>query len=75
LTRSRNHQVTADHFRALAARCADAGRRCSDLFAKEEFRRLAQEFSAEAAELERSPNHDTSWRQFLDLPHATAGDR
>ena len=44
--------MTAIYFRALAAQCLKAGRDCSDLFAKEEFRRLANEFSTKADELD-----------------------
>ena len=43
--------MTAVYFRALAAQCRK-GRDCSDLFAKEEFRRLANEFSTKADELD-----------------------
>jgi hypothetical protein len=52
--------VTAIYFRDLAAQCRKAGRNCSDLFAKEEFRRLATELSAKADELDGSfkdPEH------------------
>jgi hypothetical protein len=52
--------VTAMYFRTLAAQCLKAGRDCSDLFAKEEFRRLATEFTAKADELEvltKDPEH------------------
>jgi len=34
----------AIYFRTLAARCCKSARDCSDQFAREEFRRLAQEF-------------------------------
>jgi hypothetical protein len=44
--------MTAIYFRTLAAQCRKAGRDCSDLFAKEEFRRLATEFSTKADELD-----------------------
>ena len=44
--------MTAIYFRALAAQCRKAGRDCSDLFAKEEFRRLANEFNTKADELD-----------------------
>jgi hypothetical protein len=44
--------MTAKYFRDLAARCRKAARECFDLYAKEEFRRLAGEFSAKADELE-----------------------
>jgi hypothetical protein len=44
--------MTAIYFRNLAARCQKAARECFDLYAKEEFRRLAGEFTAKANELE-----------------------
>ncbi len=44
--------MTAVYFRALAAQCRKAGSDCSDLFAKEEFRHLANEFSTKADELD-----------------------
>ena len=37
------------YFRSLAARCRVSARDCSDLFAKEEFRRLANEFESESS--------------------------
>ena len=40
------------YFRRLAVRCFAASRDCFDLHAKEEFRKLAQEFTAKADELE-----------------------
>jgi hypothetical protein len=64
--------MTAIYFRTLAAQCRKAGRDCTDLFAKEEFRRLAGEFSTKADELEglRLPRSQ-SWgaernSQFID---------
>jgi hypothetical protein len=44
--------MTAAYFRALASRCRTAARACADLYAKEDFHRLAQEFDAKANELE-----------------------
>jgi hypothetical protein len=44
--------MTANYFRALAARCRTASRDSFDLFAKEEFRQLATEFNARANELD-----------------------
>jgi hypothetical protein len=41
------------YFRRLAVRCQTASRDCFELRAKEEFRRLAEEFTAKADELER----------------------
>lgn len=58
--------MTAIYFRALAAHCLKAGGDCSDLFAKEEFRRLATGFSAKADELDvlsKDPEHGArGWR-------------
>ena len=44
--------MTASYFRDLASRCRKAASECFDLYAKEEFRRLAREFSAKADELD-----------------------
>jgi hypothetical protein len=44
--------MSAKYFRDLAARCRNTARDCFDLYAKEEFRRLAGEFSAKADELD-----------------------
>ena len=44
--------MDADYFRALAARCLAAARSSFDLHAVEEFRKLADEFTQKAAELE-----------------------
>ena len=41
------------YFRHLAVRCLTASRDCYELRAKEEFRKLAEEFAAKADELER----------------------
>jgi hypothetical protein len=41
------------YFRRLAVRCLTASRDCFELRAKEEFRRLAEEFTAKTDELER----------------------
>jgi hypothetical protein len=45
--------MNSAYLRALAARCRKSGRHCGDLFAKEEFYRLANEFALKAAELDR----------------------
>jgi hypothetical protein len=42
------------YFRSLAAHCRTSARDCRDLFAQEEFRRLANEFETRADQLERS---------------------
>ena len=49
--------MTASYFRTLAGRCRTASRESCDLFAKEEFRQLATEFNAKAAELDFSSKH------------------
>jgi hypothetical protein len=49
--------MTANYFRTLAARCRTASRDSVDLFAKEEFRQLATEFTAKANELDVSSKH------------------
>ena len=49
--------MTANYFRTLAARCRTASRNSVDLFAKEEFRQLATEFTAKANELDVSSKH------------------
>jgi hypothetical protein len=46
--------MSAIYFRTLAVRCQKSARECGDCFAKEEFRRLANEFAAKANELEGS---------------------
>jgi len=45
--------LTATYFRTLAVRCLTAARDCHDHRAREEFRLLADEFTAKANELER----------------------
>jgi hypothetical protein len=47
--------MDASYLRALAARCLAASRNCFDLRAVEEFRKLANEFTGRADELERRP--------------------
>ncbi len=62
--------MTAHYFRALATECNKAARDCFDLFAKEEFRRLANEFKAKADELDGGSTsgwwHLGSRAQFID---------
>lgn len=66
--------MNASYFRALAIQCRNAARECFDLFAKEEFRRLAGEFTAKADELDggsRRPSQPEWWStakpsQFVD---------
>ena len=63
--------MTASYFRALATRCRNAARECFDLFAKEEFRRLAGEFTAKADELDCGSTRSSQWStakpsQFVD---------
>jgi hypothetical protein len=67
--------VTAIYFRALAAQCLKAGRDCSDLFAKEEFRRLATGFSAKADELDVLSKHpEHAARVWRPQQHTQSGD-
>jgi hypothetical protein len=56
--------MTANYFRALAARCRTASHDSFDLFAKEEFRQLATEFNAKANELDFSSENpgQFTWR-------------
>jgi hypothetical protein len=49
--------MTANYFRALASRCRKVSHDCFDLYAKEEFRRLATEFNAKADELDYTSRH------------------
>ncbi len=49
--------MTAMYFRDLASRCRNASRDCFDLFAKEEFSRLATEFASKANELDFVTKH------------------
>ena len=69
--------MTPDYFRALAARCRTSAHSCFDLYAKEEFARLASEFDARASELKapgepRSSIGLLSWRR--DPLRGFAGD-
>ena len=52
------------YFRSLAARCRVSARDCSDFFAKEEFRRLANELQCEEL---------ISWNNRSYLLHRLAG--
>ena len=61
--------MTASYFRDLASRCHKASRDCFDLFAKEEFRRLATEFSAKADELDYSQAHQERPAWFWRSQH------
>jgi hypothetical protein len=64
---------TAEYFRALAARCRTSARSCLDLYAKEEFGRLASELDARAAEL-TAPS-ETRWSiGSVASPRGFAGD-
>ena len=60
--------MTAEYFRALASRCRNSARSCFDLYAKEEFGRLAHEFDVRAGELDAPAEHHWSvgllpWRR------------
>ena len=50
------HPVSASYFRRLAVRCLTAARDCYDRRAGDELRQLADEFTAQANELE-TPLH------------------
>jgi hypothetical protein len=55
LIKKRNAPMSVSiYFRSLAARCRTSARDCIDLFAKEEFRKLANEFETRADQLERT---------------------
>lgn len=63
--------MTASYFRAVASRCRKASHECFDLFAKEEFSRLATEFNAKADELDFSSKHPERsgwWRREQKPP-------
>jgi hypothetical protein len=63
--------MTADYFRELASRCRKASRDCFDLFAKEEFRRLANELNAKADEVEFSSRYPERTGWFWQPQHHT----
>ena len=68
--------MTGIYFSTLAAQCLKAGRDCCDLFAKEEFRRLANGFSAKADELDllsKDPEY-TAW-VWHTQQHTPSADR
>ena len=71
------NSVTASYFRSLASRCRADARDSFDLYAKEEFRRLAHEFDIKADELELSANRDgpTGWWPQPEQPQAMGRDR
>jgi hypothetical protein len=64
------------YFRSLAARCRKSARDCRDHFAREEFRRLANEFDAKANQMECSnlPPDSAAWGK-LEQSRGFAGDR
>ena len=55
--------ITASYFRTLAVRCLTVARDCYDHRAKEELRKLADEFTAKADDLENPP------RTFVSMPY------
>jgi len=63
---------TSTYFRSLAERCRTSARECRDHFAKEEFRRLAQEFETRADQLGYS---DAAWLTKPEQPRGFAGER
>jgi hypothetical protein len=70
-----SRRMTAIYFRDLAARCRKAARDCFDLYAKEEFRRLASEFSAKAEELEGASAQSAQSRWWSTAKPAQFIDR
>jgi hypothetical protein len=70
--------ATTTYFRFLAARCRTSARDCRDHFAKEEFRRLAQEFEIRADHLEcaSQPTEEPDWwLSQREQSRGFAGDR
>jgi hypothetical protein len=55
--------ITSDvvYFRHLAVRCRKASQECFELRAKEEFRKLAEEFTAKADSLAREHYYHSDW--------------
>jgi hypothetical protein len=62
------HPVNATYFRSLAVRCLTAARDCHDRRAQDEFRKLADEFTIKANELE-TPLH------LSGMPRARSPER
>jgi hypothetical protein len=79
LIKKRNAPMSVSiYFRSLAARCRTSVRDCIDLFAKEEFRKLANEFETRADQLERSalPAAQTDrWLTRREQARGFEGDR
>jgi hypothetical protein len=65
--------MDSTYLRSLAARCRKSGRYCGDLFAKEEFHRLANELEMRAAELDQ-PLSGRASRPWIDNPSPFAAD-
>ena len=68
--------MTPDYFRALASRCRASACSCFDLYAQEEFGRLAHEFDTRAGELDAPEQRWVGllpWRR--EYPHGFEGDR
>lgn len=66
--------MTASYFRDLASRCRKASHECFDLFAKEEFRRLATELNAKADELDFTLRHPDRTGWWLPAPRTQGSD-
>jgi hypothetical protein len=66
--------MNSAYLRSLATRCRKSGRYCGDLFAKEEFHRLASEFEMRAAELDQPRNAGQASRPWVNKPSPFAVD-
>jgi hypothetical protein len=66
-----------NYFRALASRCRTDARQCFDMFAQEEFCRLAHEFDCRAEELDHPSGGDrlTNWWRGQGQTQAMGRDR
>jgi hypothetical protein len=51
------------YFRHLAVRCRKASQECFELRAQEEFRKLAEEFTAKADALAREHYRHSDWKR------------
>jgi hypothetical protein len=76
LIKKRNAPMSVSiYFRSLAARCRTSARDCIDLFAKEEFRKLANEFETRADQMERSVALTDRWLTQREQAREFEGDR
>jgi biotin-(acetyl-CoA carboxylase) ligase len=67
-----NAVSTSSYLRSLAERCRKSAHECRDHYAKEEFRRLAQEFETRADQLGYS---DVAWLTKPEQARGFAGER